>query len=83
VITIDTPLPRTITLGDSQPGQRLMVLSMQSPKSPLLPLLQNDVGRLQAAGYPTAQWELRATDGELGGRDRDAMARWIDALDRL
>ena len=83
VITIDTPLPRTVTLTDNQPGQRLMFLTMQSQQGPLLPLLRKDRARLQIAGYPAARWELRAGSGQLDPRDRDAMARWIDMLDRL
>jgi len=42
-----------------------------------------DRARLQAVGYPAARWELRAGDGPLAPPDRDAMARWIDMLDRL
>jgi serine protease Do len=83
VITIDTPVPRTVTLGENQPGQRLMLLSLQRQNSPLQPLLRKDFQRLHAAGYPTAQWELRNPDGLLEPRDRDAISRWIDALDRL
>ncbi len=83
VVPIDTPLPRTVTLGENRPGQRLLVLSLESQNSPLKPLLRKDLGRLQAAGYPTARWEMRAADGQLQPRDRDAIARWIDSLDRF
>ncbi|MEO2047466.1 MAG: PDZ domain-containing protein [Pirellulales bacterium] len=83
VITIDTPVPRTVTLGENQPGQRLMLLSLQRQNSPLQPLLRKDFQRLHTAGYPTAQWELRNPNGQLEPRDRDAISRWIGALDRL
>jgi|GEM_PF-4774604 len=66
-----------------QEEARKPIKSLQSQQSPLLPLLRKDRARLQIAGYPAARWELRAGSGQLDPRDRDAMARWIDMLDRL
>ena len=86
VIGIDAPLPRTLKLRDTTPGNRLAVLSIESRNSNFAPLIRRDVKQLREAGYPTS-WLQRPPTGdvteELDAATRDKLARWIDGLDRL
>ncbi len=82
-VTIDAPLPRTIKIPENLPGQRLAVLSIESQNSIFNPLVEADVTRLQEAGYPVTRMALRDAGTTLNRRQRDAIARWIDGLDRL
>lgn len=81
IVAVDAPLPRTIKIPENQPGQRLAVLSLESQETPFSPLLRADRHRLQEAGYPATQWKLSGS--QLTPGDRKAIARWLDALDRL
>ena len=83
VVTLDAPLPRTLRIPENQPAVRLAVLSIESQNSIFKPLVRTDIARLREAGYPVTQINLRDASSELANRNRDAIARWIDGLDRL
>lgn len=86
VVTLDSPLPRTLALPDNNPNVRLAILSIETPDTPLAPLLRQDRDKLAAAGYPVTLLDRAgetALPGALDAATRAKIARWIDALDRF
>jgi membrane-associated protease RseP (regulator of RpoE activity) len=86
VVAIDSPLPRTLELPENSPNERLAVLSIESPDTPLAVLMRQDRQKLADAGYPATQVTRRGeADGSttLDSATRAKIARWIDGLDRL
>ncbi|HMP07454.1 MAG TPA: PDZ domain-containing protein, partial [Lacipirellulaceae bacterium] len=78
IATIDSPLPRTLTLPTNSPNQRLVVLSLQTPDQPLTALVRRDLARVADAGFAVAQAERRGTVGPagIGPEIRDALCAW-------
>jgi serine protease Do len=88
VATIDAPLPRTLKLPPNNPNERLAVLAIESAGSPLAPLLRQDLAKLTEAGYPVSKFEIRpraasSSDPKADAQIKDAIARWLDGLDRI
>lgn len=86
VVAIDSPLPRALELPDNNPNERLAVLSIETPDSPLAPLMRQDREKLSTAGYPTTLLAHRSEANgppALDATTRTKVARWIDALDRF
>lgn len=87
VAVVDSPLPRTLTLPQNSPSQRLAVFSVETENNSLTQLIHRDLAKLEQASYPPSQVVRRASAGEkpdqLDGMTRDALARWIDGLDRF
>jgi serine protease Do len=86
VVAVDSPLPRTLELPDYSPNERLAILTIESPDTPLSILMRQDGQKLAEAGYPATQLTRRG-DGDapapLDSATRAKVARWIDALDRF
>jgi poly(3-hydroxybutyrate) depolymerase len=86
VAVVDSPLPRTLELPQNNPNYRLAVLSVETRNAPLGLLIHRDLQNLAEAAYPATQ-VIRETDVETGGvldaASRDAIARWMDGLDRF
>ncbi|MCC6494421.1 MAG: PDZ domain-containing protein [Pirellulales bacterium] len=89
VVAVDSPLPRTFELPDNSTGERLAVLSVETPDAPLTRLIQQDLQKIAARGYPVVAITRRAggQTGEeaqfLDAATQAKIARWIDALDRF
>lgn len=86
VVSIDAPLPRTLTPGDTSPRNRLAVLAVESKDSNFGPLIRRDLATLREKGYPATSLTRRATgddDRELEEVARASIERWIFGLDRL
>jgi serine protease Do len=87
VAVVDSPLPRTLTLPQNSPNQRLAVLSVETENNSLTLLIHRDLAKLEKAGYPPSQVVRRAEAGEksdqLDAATRATLARWIDGLDRF
>jgi serine protease Do len=86
VVAVDSPLPRTLELPDNSPNERLAILTIESPDTPLSILMRQDRQKLAEAGYPATQVSRRGNDdapAPLDSTTRAKVARWIDALDRF
>jgi serine protease Do len=86
VAVVDSPLPRTLQLPATAPGERLAVLSVETENMPLTLLLRKDLQKLAEAGYPATQVVRRGEakrDAALDSSTRGKIARWIDGLDRF
>ncbi len=83
---IDAPLPRTLKIPENRPGLRLATLTVESRNSTFAPLLRRDLQSLTQAGY-SASWLQRpmaaGAKEPLDPATRNALARWIDGLDRF
>lgn len=86
VVSIDAPLPRTLTPSDTSPSNRLAVLAVESRDSNFGPLIRRDLATLREKGYPATSLTRRATgddDRALNEVTRASIERWIYGLDRL
>jgi serine protease Do len=86
IVTVDSPLPRTLELPDNSPNERLAILTVESPDTPLAVLMRQDRQKLIEAGYPTTQVSRRGEADlptPLDATTRAKIARWIDGLDRF
>lgn len=86
VVSIDAPLPRTLSPSDTSPRNRLAVLAVESKDSNFGPLIRRDLAILREKGYPTTSLTRRAAgddDFELDEVTRASIERWIVGLDRL
>jgi serine protease Do len=85
VAVADSPLPRTLKLPQTAPGQRLAVLSVETQNESLTLLIHRDLQKLAEAGFPATQVERpsRTDDGLLDATTRATIGRWIDGLDRF
>ena len=85
-IGIDAPLPRTVKIPPNRPNARLAVLAVESRNSTFAPLVRRDLQLLEQAGYP-ASWLQQPDEVDpqqpLDAITRDAVARWLDGLDRF
>jgi serine protease Do len=86
VAVVDSPLPRTLELPENSPNYRLAVLSVETRNAPMGLLIHRDLQSLSRAAFPATQ-VIRETDVEdgsvLDAAGRDAIARWMDGLDRF
>jgi serine protease Do len=85
VAVADSPLPRTLELPQTAPGQRLAILSIETQNESLTLLIHRDLQKLAEAGFPATQVERpsRTDDGLLDATQRATTGRWIDGLDRF
>jgi serine protease Do len=85
VAVADSPLPRTLKLPQTAPGQRLAVLSVETQNESLTLLIHRDLQKLAEAGFPATQVErpTRTDEGLLDATTRATIGRWIGGLDRF
>ncbi len=85
IISIDAPLPRTLSPPATSPSNRLAVLAVESDGSNFAPLIRRDVEKLRDLGYPTT-WLQKPMPDEASSLDsatRSSIERWLIGLDRL
>lgn len=85
VISIDAPLPRTLSPPQTSPSNRLAVLAIESDGSNFAPLIRRDVEKLRNQGYPTTwlQKPMQDDRNSLDSATRSSIERWLIGLDRL
>ncbi|HEX6960619.1 MAG TPA: PDZ domain-containing protein [Lacipirellula sp.] len=86
VVTIDSPLPRTLELPENSANERLAILAIESPDTPMASLMRRDREKLAEAGYPVThvtRREQRDGIAVIDSPTRSKVARWIDGLDRF
>jgi len=69
--------------GENRADARLAYLMAFAEKSPYAPLIRQSIAGLREAAFPVAVWELGKEPRPLNREELDALARWIDTLDRL
>ena len=85
VITVDAPLPRTLSIPDISPNRRVAFLTLAAAGSPLAVLVKRDARALAESGFPTTELEARRgmENDELSPATRDAISRWLAGLRRF
>jgi serine protease Do len=67
----------------TSPGTRTLIYAAHAEKSRFAMEVQQSVARLREAGYPVTTAKRVAAAGDLTPDELDALARWVDMLDRL
>ncbi|HYO26535.1 MAG TPA: PDZ domain-containing protein, partial [Lacipirellulaceae bacterium] len=83
---MDSPLPRALEIPPNAPTGRLAVLSVETPNAPLTLLIRKDLAKLADAGIPATPVIRRSPpegDQAIDAPTADAIARWMDGLDRF
>ncbi len=82
VIPIDAPFPLRAGISPNDPAERLAIHAILVKGSPVSAAVGNAVKALRDAKYPVSEAEL-AAPGKITDEVRQALAYWIDALDRI
>lgn len=83
VAAVDSPLPRRAQIPETDPVNRLAFYTTLSTKGDSAPLVEAGIKRLRALKYPVVVQELGEQGRYLTAGELEALARWIDTLDRL
>lgn len=83
VAAVDSPLPRLAQIPETDPVHRLAFYTTLSTKGASAPLVEAGIKRLRALKYPVVVQELGEQGRYLTAGELEALARWIDSLDRL
>ena len=79
----DTALPGRLQVPANDPIERLAVFITVAEKSDAAPRVQEQVTRLQEMKYSVILQKTPGDPRPLDDKERAALVRWIDALDRL
>ena len=83
VAAIDAAMPVSIQPKPVEPPTRLAVLVAHAVEGPAAATLGRQVPRLRELGYPVTELKLNRVGGSLDEAQQQALARWIDSLDRF
>ncbi len=77
------PLPRQVKVPPNEPSQRLAILAAIPAAKESAAQIARGLNDLSEAGYPLTTITATEKSGKLTESQREELARWIDALDRL
>jgi serine protease Do len=80
VAAINAPMPLGMRPPESDPVQRLAILTTLAKKSP--PAIIAGIKQLREAKHPVTELDLGETTRSLNDDEMKQLARWIDTLDR-
>jgi hypothetical protein len=83
VAAVDGPLPRMARIPETDPLNRLAFYTALSTKGETAGAVEAGIQRLRALKYPVVVQDLGERGRYLTASELEALARWVDTLDRL
>lgn len=83
IVAVDAAPPARVKLPDSDPVHRLAFFVAQAEKSPLAPVVKELVTALEGQKFPVTLQSLGEKPRDMNDEEIQALARWLDALDRI
>jgi serine protease Do len=83
VVAVEAPLPQRARLPDTDPAQRLWLISASSSKSPQKDAIAAGLKRIEEQKHLLFKIDTGATPRELHFDELQQVGRWLDSLDRL
>jgi serine protease Do len=83
IVAVDAAPPSRVKLPDSDPVNRLAFFVAAAEKSPLAPVVKELTSALESQKFPVTRQSLGQDPRDLNDEEREALARWLDTLDRI
>jgi serine protease Do len=83
IATSAAALPRQINVPANEPSQRVPIIAAIPGAKDIAAQIAQGLEKLSEAGYPVTTMTTSDATGKLTVAQREELARWIDALDRI
>ena len=83
IVTVDGPLPRMREIPSGEPNNPLAVYTIVAAKGKSAKAVAAGNKRLRSGGVPSTEVKHEDEPRAITSKEREAIARWIDTLDRL